>query len=270
MKRKIGIMADCITGESEIDVLKRIKDHGFESFFSLELKGDIERVAALKNEAVKLGLDYEFLHGPFDNINDMWTSEEEPQIFRNFITTIDAAGESGIKAVVAHVSSSFYPPQINALGLSRFDAWVEHAEKRGVILAFENLRRLGNFAYLMDRYEDNEFVKYCYDCGHEHCYTVTAPFTRLYGDRLHCVHLHDNFGQNKSVKNGGDSHLLPFDGNIDFDEVMKGLANAGYQGTLMLENFSCVYPNLTPDEFLAAAYERGQRLLKLIQKYEKN
>ena len=268
MKRKWGMVASCMKGETELNALRHIKDYGFESFFSTDNPSDCKHAVALKNEAVKLGLEYEFIHGPFDGINDMWTSTEEPQIFRDFKASIDAAKESGAKAVVTHVSSSFNPPQINAVGLSRFDQWVEYAEKQGVVLAFENLRRLGNFAYLMDRYEGNPFVKYCYDSGHEHCYTVTAPFARIYGDRLFCTHLHDNFGQNKAVKDGGDSHLLPFDGNIDFDEVAKNLAKSGYKGSLMLEVFSGIYPNLTTDEFMKTAYERAQKLLKLVEKYE--
>ena len=118
MKRKIGIVSSCIKDKSEIDTIRQIKDYGFDCFFSSEKQFDIEYVAALKNEAIKVGLEYEFIHGPFANINDMWSSEEEPKIFRDLKTAIDAAKESGVKSVVAHVSSSFYPPQINSLGLS--------------------------------------------------------------------------------------------------------------------------------------------------------
>lgn len=269
MERKIGILASCINGCTEIETLQRIKDNGFDSFFSSEKNTKMEYVAALKNEAIKLGLDYEFIHGPFKGINDMWTSAEEPAIFNAFKSAIDAASNAGVKVVVAHVSSSFYPPQISHLGIARFDAWVEYAEKKGVIIALENLRRLGNFAYLMDRYEDNPYVKYCYDSGHEHCYTVRVPFLPIYGDRLICTHLHDNFGQDRTSVDGGDSHLLPFDGNIDFDEVMCNLAKSGYQGSLMLEVFSSIYPNMTADEFMKTAYERAQKMLKLLEKYER-
>ena len=269
MQRKLGVVAECLKGKTGLETLKKIKGVGFDSFFTDSLNFSMEYVSAMKNQAVKLGLDYEFIHGPFTNINEMWTSEEEPKIFRDFKTAIDSARENGIKAVVSHVSSSFYPPQINSLGLSRFDAWVEYAEKSGVMLAFENLRKLGNFAYLMDRYEDNPFVKYCYDCGHEHCYTVTAPFAEIYGDRLICTHLHDNFGQDRTTEDGGDSHLLPFDGNIDFDAKMKALAKCGYQGSLMLEIFNGIYPNMTEDEFLSTAFDRAKKLLKLIDKHDK-
>ena len=263
MERKIGILASCINGCTEIETLQRIKDNGFDSFFSSEKNTKMEYVSALKNEAMKLGLDYEFIHGPFKGINDMWTSEEEPAIFNAFKSAIDAASNAGVKVVVAHVSSSFYPPQISPLGIARFDAWVEYAEKKGVIIALENLRRLGNFAYLMDRYEDNSYVKYCYDSGHEHCFTVRVPFLPIYGDRLICTHLHDNFGQDKMLANGGDTHLLPFDGNIDFAKVMRELKEVDYCGSLMLEVSNGIYPDLSADTFLKRAYERAKKMSEL-------
>ena len=269
MDRKLGINASCISGYTELETIRLIKEHGFQSFFSYDEQLEIEYVSALKNEAEKLGLDYEFIHGPFVGINKMWTSQETPEIFSSFKKAIDAASTAGVKTVIAHVSSSFTPPEINAIGISRFDAWVEYAEKRGVIIAFENLRKLGNFAYLMDRYEGNPYVKYCYDCGHEHCYTVSVPFLPIYADRLICTHLHDNFGQDKTAQNGGDIHLLPFDGNIDFSVVMQALAESGYSGSLMLEVHSGLYPNLSIDEFLKSSYERVNRLSNLCKKASK-
>ena len=257
---KLGIVADCIRENKEIENLKLIKEHGFQSFFSSEKEYGVRYVADLKNEAVKLGLNYEFIHGPFVGINEMWTSQEDPKIFFEFQEAIDAAHNAGVQAVVAHVSSGRMPPQISSVGLERFDTWVEYATKKGVVLAFENLRKLGNFAYLMDRYEKEDYVKYCYDCGHEHCYTRTVPFLPIYGNRLLCTHLHDNFGANEETTDGGDLHLLPFDGNIDFQKVMGELSKTGYQGSLMLEVFNERYSQLSPDEFLQDVYARAKKL----------
>ena len=261
----LGIVANCIQEKSEKENLKCIKENGFQSFFSSEKEYGVDYVVELKNEAVKQGLDYEFIHGPFEGINEIWTSEHVPQIFHNFKTAIDAASNAEIKTVVAHVSSGANPPQITQLGLSRFDEWVEYAEKKGVIIAFENLRKLGNFAYLMDRYENNPYVKYCYDCGHEHCYTVRVPFLSIYGDRLICTHLHDNFGPNKLTKDGGDTHLLPFDGNINFHKVMREMRETRYQGSLMLEVSNRLYPHLSSEEFLKKAYEQLTTIAALLK-----
>ena len=65
MKRKFGIELECLryTGLSDGTVLRMIKDAGFDSVFSN--KYEISEVSAIKAEAVKLGLDVEFLHAPF-------------------------------------------------------------------------------------------------------------------------------------------------------------------------------------------------------------
>ena len=74
---EIGIVADCIRENAEIENLKLMKDNGFQSFFSSEMEYGVRYVANLKNEAVKLGLKYEFIHGPFLGINDIWNKEED-------------------------------------------------------------------------------------------------------------------------------------------------------------------------------------------------
>ena len=82
---KLGIIANCIKENTELENLKLLKDNGFQAFFSSENEYGVRYVADLKNEAVKLGLDYEFIHGPFLGINEMWTSKEDPKIFFDFI-----------------------------------------------------------------------------------------------------------------------------------------------------------------------------------------
>ena len=43
-----------------------------------------------------------------------------------------------------------------------------------------------------------------------------------------CTHVHDNFGET-------DSHTLPFYGKVDWESVMKALAEIGYKGDLNYE-----------------------------------
>ncbi|MBQ8685370.1 MAG: sugar phosphate isomerase/epimerase [Clostridia bacterium] len=263
MQRKLGILSDCIVGEHPLVTLERVKDHGFNAFFSSCAYLDLPTVSALQDKAQKLGLSYEFMHGPFFGVNGMWTEAETPNIHREMLQAIETAAKTGVKRVIAHVSSSFTPPPVNDLGLRRFDEWVELAEKKGVVLAFENLRKLGNLACLMDRYEQSAAVKFCYDCGHEHCFTVTVPFLALYGDRVACTHIHDNLGRDYTKANGGDLHRLPFDGEIDYQRMMQGLNAADYTGALTLEVDNKHYQELTADAFLRTAYERLERLSKL-------
>lgn len=259
MERKFGLICNETEGTDRVS-LELLKKYGFSCFFS-DLY-DLESVFALRKKADELDLEYEFIHGPFKGINDMWTSEETPEIYNELIKSIDAASAAKVKSVIIHVSSGWNAPKVNDLGLSRYDALVEYAREKGVILAFENLRKLGNLACLMDRYENCDNVAFCYDCGHEHCYTVTVPYAELFGNRFLCTHIHDNFGlPGKGLD--GDRHLLPFDGDIDYKKMMDRLNAIGYKGSLMLEVFLELYPNMQAEEFVKTAYERIEKISKL-------
>lgn len=260
MQRKFGLICENPTGTEEVS-LELLKKYGFSNFFSETY--DLEGVKKLRQKADELGLEYEFIHGPFHGINAMWESEETPEIYKELLKSIDVASAVKVQTVIVHVSSGWEAPKINDRGLSRYDSLVEYAKEKGVCLAFENLRKLGNVAYLLDRYERCENVGFCYDCGHEHCYTVTVPFAKLFGKKFLCTHLHDNFGLLYEGYNG-DDHLLPFDGNIDYKRVMDGLNEIHYQGSLMLEVPFAHYPNMTAEEFVKTAYERVQKLSELV------
>lgn len=261
MKRKLGIPSECLIGKSSVDNLDRIKDHGFEAFFSGRYQ--IHETVALKEKAEKLGLSFDFIHGPFGNINDFWT-QEFPEIFQKLKTSVDGAAAAEVETVIVHVSSGWTPPPVCDVGLRNFDTLVDYAEEKGVKLAFENLRKLGNLACLLERYENRPSVGFCYDCGHEHCYTAIVPFLDFYGERVLCTHIHDNFGRDFSDPTAnGDIHLLPFDGNIDFTRMMRGLDKANFTGTLMLEVHNKNYAEWTDDTFLKEAFARIERISKL-------
>jgi sugar phosphate isomerase/epimerase len=124
-------------------------------------------LSAIKEKAVAYGMDFPYLHAPYSGINNMWLAGEDYHgIYDGIIESIDLAAACDVGAVVTHVSSGWQAPPVNNLGLSRFDALVEHAVEKGVTLAFENLRMVGNLAYLADRYEHCDNVRFCYDCGH--------------------------------------------------------------------------------------------------------
>ena len=75
----------------------------------------------------------------------------------------------------------------------------------------------------------------------------------MYGNRLMAIHLQDNGGSH-------NQHQLPFDGNIDWNTVMKKIACTGYQGATTLEPMNWDYSHLYICRFLELAYERADRL----------
>ena len=265
MNRKLGIIANCLRGVSAVDALEKIKAAGFETFFTDNYK-DAD-VAEIKKRADELGLEYEFIHAPFHNINQMWMpGMGYLEVFDYMKESIDSAAKHGIPYVITHVSSGWKAPQVNDLGLARYDELVVYARDRGVILAFENLRLLGNLACLVDRYEGLDCVRFCFDCGHEHCYTKTVSLLDVFTDRVCCTHIHDNMGRPFEDKvNDFDTHLLPFDGTYDYKKMMQKLDEYGYTGSLMLEVGQTreEYAKLSHEEFLATCYERIKRISQM-------
>ena len=162
----------------------------------------------------------------------------------------------GVGGVICHISASWFPPEICDIGLERYDRLVEYAGGKGVKIAFENLRKIGNVAYFADRYEGADNVVFCYDCGHEHCYTQTVCFPDIFRDRMAYTHIHDNFGRSKDDYYGDpDLHLMPFDGEIDYSRVVRKLDEYGYEGSLTLEVSNSVYPDESRESFIARAYD---------------
>lgn len=265
MKRKLGIIASCLKDIATVDALDKIKAAGFETIFTGEYK--YEDVAPIKEKADALGLVYETIHAPFRAINDMWIpGMKYLGIYEALKTSIDSAAACGIPYVITHVSSGWNPPEVNDLGLQRYDELVLYAREKGVTLAFENLRLLGNLSYLADRYRGMKNVAFCFDCGHEHCYTKTVSMIDVFTTHICCTHIHDNHSRPlEDTVNDFDEHLLPFDGTYDYAKMMRKLDEYGYAGPLTLEvsMHRPEYLCMTHEEFLSTCYERIKKISEM-------
>ena len=261
MDRKLGIIAECVADAEPKDLLPLIRDEGFSTVFTGKIEArEVEKVKSLSD---KLGLKVEFIHAPFSGINDMWKSGMAYLgVYNGIQKSVESAAACGIPSINLHVSSGWRPPEVCDLGLARYDSIVEYAIKKGVKIAFENLRKVGNFAYLMDRYDRIPEVGFCYDVGHEHCYTATVDIMDICGDKAVCTHIHDNFGRDRrDFSCDPDIHLLPFDGNIDYQRVVNKLDEYEYSGSIMLEVFNHrQYSDWTKENFVREAFIRAQKI----------
>ncbi len=263
MKRKLGIEAGCLSGVPQSESLKKIKAAGFDAIFGSGC--DIAEICGMKETCEALGLDFDFIHAPFGGINNLWLSGlDHVAIFDKICASIDAAAAAAVPAIVCHVSSGWWPPQISDIGLDRFDRLVAYGVKKGVKIAFENIRKPGNLAALMERYEKIPEVGFCFDCGHEHCYTETIPYLDLYGKRLICTHIHDNYGRDKEdIWKDADYHLLPFEGTYDYAGMMARLDKYNYEGTLTLEVNNAKHKDMTEEAFLADCHARIKKISEM-------
>lgn len=262
--RKLGMNFGA-DGGKERPVEERLAglvEHGFTAIFT-GLHGTADAVRDLSLAARAAGVDYDFIHAPFKGINNIWKEGEDGEAQLNtLITCAEACAHGEVPMMVIHLSSGDNAPCVNDLGIARFDRLIERCGELGVQVAMENQRKIGNLACLLERYAKEKHVGFCWDNGHEACFTPGMEYMPWFGKRLMCLHIHDN----RNVYND-DCHYLPFDGEIDFTRVAELIRESGFGGTLMLETKgvgSNLYSSLTPNEFLERAYRRANRLREMI------
>ena len=277
MGRRLGIFAGCVRrlGVSLEDEFKMLKEAGFNCYdVGVFRTRDLAPAVELGD---KIGMSIESIHAPFMTrelyCNDVWKAGTNgDKMVKFYKESIDTAAECNVPNVVIHFHANYDSPQINDLGLARFDDVVEHAINKGVVIAFENLVRIGALAYAADRYEKIDNVRFCYDFGHAHCYpgyqnAPTLDVLDIMTDRVVTTHLHDNMGYTgtriEKPKKDPDYHILPFDGNCDYAKVMKKMDEYGYRGALVLELGSGVRPEMSAEDFIHLAYERVKRVADL-------
>jgi sugar phosphate isomerase/epimerase len=262
MKRKLGLNADCIVGGFNYNNIIKLKEIGFDSCFVNAIQAGVSKY---KDISESVGIDLEFLHAPFKGINTMWEEGDGyTTIFNQMKLTVDSAAACGIPTVVVHLSSGWNPPAMSEIGFIRFDQLVSHAAGKNVNIAFENLRNVENVLAIKERYRDKPNVGFCYDAGHENCYTKNFDWIEVFGDKLLCTHIHDNTGYDGVGDN--DTHFLPFDGNIDYADMMRRLDKIGYKGSLMLEVFNNKkpeYAEMTEDEFMKLCFEKIKKISEM-------
>lgn len=181
------------------------------------------------------------LHGPLRGMPAMWSRDPETAkpILQDLLDSATACADLGFPLLVVHpwngVDYTFSP---EGLCFDHFDALVIHAEKLGIRVAFENLEGPEYLAALLERYGHCRTVGYCWDSGHELCYTPGWDFLAHYGDRLCMTHLNDNLGVTDPagrLQGTDDLHLLPFDGIVDWKDTVKRLKSAKKQKILNFE-----------------------------------
>ena len=244
------------------------KENGVDSTFISSEEPDFDNAM---QAYIKNGITVETLHAPFDKINDMWGKDNEKgdAIMKRLFDSVDKCAKYGIPVTIIHVSSGRPMPEISEDGIKRYTELFAYAKEKGVRVALENLRYTENLKYFLDRYSEPGF---CWDTGHENCYTDGVAHMELFGERLIALHIHDNRGEKDC-----DDHMIPFDGSIDFEKAAKFIADSGYDGTIMLEvcrssniggkNF---YENISDEEYVKKAAEAARRIALAVERHRGN
>ena len=255
--RKIGINLHAVVGLTDEEYIREMAAVGFSTMFSGVLEDN--RQAAVGELCARYGVEYETVHAPFNTINNMWLAGEDGEAtYRDLTHTIDNCVLAGAGIAIVHLSSGLNPPSITDIGRDRYARLVEYAERKNVRIAFENQRMLANIAWAFEAFP-TDAVGFCWDCGHEFCFTPGRHYMPLFGNRLICTHIHDNTG----IFNE-DKHWIPFDGVGDFRYVTDTLRTSGYTGSLMLEIGSKErYATMNPCVFLEKAAQAAHKLRRM-------
>ena len=256
-------------------VVRLLADTGFCSISpSWQPDGDWKEAV---REAKALGLGVQALHGPMRDMPAMWSRDPEvyQPILQGLLQAAADCAEAEIPVMVVHPWNGIdYTFPNEPLCFDHFDALVTLAERSGICIAFENLEGKEYLAALMERHAGNPSVGYTWDVGHESCYAPGMDFLSLYGDRLMMTHLNDNLGVTDPtgrLRGTDDLHLLPFDGVLDWDSVMRRLGSAKKQEILNFELkirpkgdccFLDLYSQMPLKQFIQEAYRRATQVTK--------
>ncbi len=250
---------------SDIQILDIIKNVGFDSFFT-NVKSKKE-TASLAEHAAKLNLIFQSLHAPFSGIDCMWKEGEAGEKYLDELKRcVDVAASCNVGILVVHPFIGFYEHSPNKLGCDRYLRLVEYAESKKVVIAFENVEGEEYLEAIMKSCR-SKYAGFCLDTGHELCYNRGIDRLAIYGDRLVATHFNDNLGISSKegiITPADDLHLLPFDGIVDWKNVMERIRNHGYRGVITFElKLSERYFGICAEEFYKKAYQRAIKVVAL-------
>ena len=105
---------------------------------------------------------------------------------------------------------------------------------------------------------------FCLDNGHLDLAGVDVyPFIKKLGKRIKCLHLQDNFGVYK------DTHYLPYFGTMDHKDLLRGLRDIGYDGSINFEVSAFdQFPKELHADMLNLLYKVGEYFYKAIKGLE--
>lgn len=258
--RKIGINLLTVPYLTDAEYLRMAAERGFNAIFTgmMEESRQMQCAAQMR----KLGLEYETIHAPFSGINSIWLEGDAGEdMLKRLTDCVNRCAQVGAPIAVMHLSSGMKPPSITDIGRGRFARLVEHAQKKNVKIAFENQRKLANLAWALETFSEEENVGFCWDCGHEACFTPGREYMPLFGDRLICTHIHDNEGVFDK-----DDHWIPFDGKLDYHRFAGHIQKSGYKGSLMLELAynRPEYTGMPIETYLDRAASAAKRLAEMV------
>ena len=219
--------------------------------------------------AARCGMTLEQSHAPYNRYSKRPIEEYSEHISRS----IRAAAKMGNRQIAVHADDyameadgSYNAGHAMAQMYEFWAPFADQAAALGVNLAIETVfedrsipksrftSRLEELMGIIDKFHSPHVVC-CWDSGHAYLAFKSGmtDAMRTLGRRITCTHIHDNYY-------GKDLHLLPYEGEINWDEHMKTLKAIGYRGNLTYEFVYGCRPACLLEDFAATAYKTGIHL----------
>ena len=188
------------------------------------------------NRAAARGLSLPVCHLPF-----FMPDPDDEAAMKRFFATVRQGMEAAtllrinravIHPIVRHSSKSTYA-QFMQQNVDYLAPMCEMAAGRGIELLLENMpgkpykgisddiaygSRAEDVAHLCDTLK----MGACWDLGHAHITGLRqSEAMGVMGERISWAHIHDNDGKR-------DTHLIPKEGSIDWEDALRGLRNIGF------------------------------------------
>lgn len=251
--------------EGAIDIMK---DAGYDaidmSLFCMSDDNDVFNSDAYKARAIEIaayakekGIYFNQTHVAF-TFNWKNPNEYEERCFPRQIRGLEISALLGASIAIVHplhyTEYKGHEEEWFEINMNFYRSLLPYAKEYGVKIALENMwktdkkrkvisddvcSRATELARYIDALDDEHFVA-CLDLGH--CGLIgeeAEDAIRILGhDRLKALHVHDNNYR-------ADMHTLPFTCDMDWEAIMKALADVRYDGdfTFEADNFLNNFPN---------------------------
>lgn len=201
---------------------------------------ELRRMRKLSSE---LGITIKQMHGVcYDVCGEKKARESGLEIA---IKTIEWGAELGVESYVFHPGSRPWEQSEEALrtvqemNVEAISEMSEAGKKVGVKIALENVvdargggRNFGSNPHeliWLAKNTDPENVGVCWDTGHAHLQGLKqAECIEYLSDFLIATHIADN-------DTSRDEHLLPYEGTIEWEPIIRALRKIDYEGLFNLE-----------------------------------
>ncbi len=234
-------------------------------------------VKNLKAVSEHYGICFNQAHAPFPAYKPGEASYNS-EMFLNLIKAIECAGILGVENIVVHpVALPDKSAQLD-FNVKFFNSLLPYAKEYGVKIALENMfgrdRRRGyivsnvcSTGEELAKYRDaldSEWFSVCLDIGH--CGLIgqeASDAIYALGGRLSALHVHDNSYRD-------DNHTLPYLGAINWDSVLKALADVNYTGDFTYEamNFLHGFDKELMPVVLKFMHDVGRYMIEKIEQYK--